>query len=330
MTAFWISCKNDGQGSFPFRCHIAETDCKKSTVDSETALRSINKWNFTTNTVFQTLNPENISFVATRISSSPSTVTKPVCFSELGITESAREIGFASLLLMTLDHISFCILAGGKPAVYWRGGLFFLGSKNEAKKAFFNSWSLFFEPLSFNLEHKEEKIICLGRFLIDRDFLGIRSKMNISNLLKFASRKNISFLNDQNLSFQPTSVLNLKFRAPKVPHIDFEGLILPETRLWVHSLIKRFIKVKKTITEKSELFYKKHLKGYHILGVHIRGTDHIIETDFKKLPKLDLWIKETELIYTTMPSPKKIFVASDNKESLKKFVDYFGENAVSM
>ena len=260
------------------------------------------------------------SFVSTEVASNSSAANfSTVCVSELGITESARKTGFASLLLMTLDHISFCLLAGGKPVVYWRGGLSLIRSKS--KNPLFNSWSLFFEPFSINTEKKATKKICLGRVLHVPDFQSITPRANISHLRSPKS------------SFKTKPVVDLKFRQPRIsnlPHIDFGGVISTYTKLWVNTLLNKFVKVKQPIKKKVETFYHKYLHGYQILGVHTRGTDHIHETELGRLPKLELWGREAEIIFTSMPSPKRIFVASDNMEAVEKFVEHFGRDAVSI
>ena len=266
--------------------------------------------------------PQRYSFIATRAteaSSSAADQSPTACVSELGITEKMDEVAFASLLLMTLDHISFCILAGGKPLVYWRGGLSFMRPK--LKNPLFNSWSLFFEPLSINTEKKTEKTICLGRML---DF---------SDYQRIVPKENTYHRSNTKSSFKPKPVLNLRFRKPVIPnlpYINFEGVISTDTKFWVNSLLKKFVKVKEPIKEKVERFHHKYLHGHHILGVHTRGTDHFLETELRRLPKLELWVREAEMIFSSMPSPKRIFVASDNMEAVEKFVEHFGRDAVSI
>ena len=329
-TVLWCSLTSliDHQTSFSFQ--RLTTDKSDTGNNSKGSVESTSK-KLTMNTVCHPLKNNCASFIATKTASSSSYVTSfvPVCVSELGITESARDVGMASLLLMVLDHISICILAGGKPTVYWRGGLSFLDQ--EVKMPSFNSWELFFEPLSMKAEEKANNVICLGRLMHVQDFLRIEDRDIAPHVINLAAKEIVFLTNHRTLTSKPKPVINLKFRTPKAQssHIDFDGLISLETRLWVHSLIKKFIKVKEPIIQRAEMFYNNYLKGFNILGVHTRGTDHICETDYQRLPKLDLWIKETELIYSSMSSPKKIFVASDNTESLEKFVDHFGKDVVS-
>ena len=68
-----------------------------------------------------------------------------------------------------------------------------------------------------------------------------------------------------------------------------------------------------------------------MLGIHVRGgTDHWMETSEQTLPSLLSWIKRAQSIVETLPRPRKIFIASDNHEVIKKFVIYFGKEMVSV
>lgn len=78
------------------------------------------------------------------------------------------------------------------------------------------------------------------------------------------------------------------------------------------------------------MFYQKYLAGFNVLGIHVRGTDHWLETSEQTLPSLMSWIKKAQSILVTLPRPRKIFIASDNHEVIKKFVTYFGKETVSV
>ncbi|KAL9962940.1 hypothetical protein ACROYT_G032098 [Oculina patagonica] len=53
-----------------------------------------------------------------------------------------------------------------------------------------------------------------------------------------------------------------------------------------------------------------------------------METSERRLPSLMSWVKRARSILETLPRPRKIFVASDNSEVIKKFVIYFGKKSV--
>ena len=75
--------------------------------------------------------------------------------------------------------------------------------------------------------------------------------------------------------------------------------------------------------------YARHLHGYNLLGIHVRGTDHFLETKDFTLPTIKMWIEEARQILALMPTPSKIFIAADNSEVLEAFKKGFGEKKVS-
>ncbi|KAJ7388636.1 hypothetical protein OS493_036489 [Desmophyllum pertusum] len=68
----------------------------------------------------------------------------------------------------------------------------------------------------------------------------------------------------------------------------------------------------------------------HCFGVHVRGTDHWMETSEQRLPPLMSWVERAQSILETLPRPRKIFIASDNNEVIKKFVTYFGKETLQL
>jgi len=115
-----------------------------------------------------------------------------------------------------------------------------------------------------------------------------------------------------------------------VDGFETSKIITTQERLRVNKLIHQYVKPNSRINEKVEIFYQQHLAGFTVLGVHVRGTDHWKETSEKRLPSLMSWVKKAQSILETLPQPRKIFIASDNNEVIKKFVFYFGTEMVSL
>ncbi|XP_028518624.1 uncharacterized protein LOC110251199 isoform X3 [Exaiptasia diaphana] len=138
------------------------------------------------------------------------------------------------------------------------------------------------------------------------------------------SHLNIKRSTDKNV--ERKSLLNLSFRHRDVE--GFEGIISRRVRQYANSLIKQYIKVRPNIQQMVDVFFSKYMKGYHVLAVHIRGTDHGDEMEDGKLPQLMTWIKNAEYHFESLPSPKKIFIASDNSESIRKFISEFGDKVI--
>ena len=93
-------------------------------------------------------------------------------------------------------------------------------------------------------------------------------------------------------------------------------------------LITKYIRPNKIIELRVDEFYRKNMEGFNVVRVHIRGNDHWTEMEEQALPEIDQWINDTQVIFQTLEQPKKIFIASDNDESVQRFVEHFGKNKV--
>lgn len=92
-------------------------------------------------------------------------------------------------------------------------------------------------------------------------------------------------------------------------------------------LIGRYIHPKKHIAQKVDQFFKQHLKGYRIIGVHYRGTDKKTESPrvlYKVVftaiqEQIDAWVSED-------PHVKfKIFIATDEKAFITRARQVWGD-----
>ena len=223
-----------------------------------------------------------------------------VCVVDPALTE-CNVMGFAAFLLQTLDQIMLCIALGSnRPVVYWRSC--YSACSRDPRV---NSWDWYFEPVNRGLESQVERVLC--PVFADQDQEEI-----------FQRRPDLR------------PILNNSFKNhTKVTVFENSEIITREVRLRINTLIKQYVKPNSRITEKVETFYHRHLAGYTILGVHVRGTDHSEETNGHRLPPLMSWVKSAKTIFNTLPYPKKIFIASDNNEVIKKLVTFFGKDAVS-
>ena len=218
------------------------------------------------------------------------------CVVDPAITDCSN-MGLAAFLLETLDHIMLCSVLGSKnPVVFWRA-CHSVCSRNPRV----NSWEWYFEPVNSGLEGQAERVLCP---LYGGDILQIIP--DVKRIL------NNSFKNRTGVEGFRQSVI-----------------ITTQERFRINKLIQQYVKPNSRITEKVRKFYHRHLAGYNVLGVHVRGTDHWIETREQRLPPLMSWVKSAKTIFETLPRPRKIFIASDNDEVIIKFVTFFGKGKVS-
>jgi hypothetical protein len=217
-----------------------------------------------------------------------------VCVVDPGITECGNA-GFAAFLLYTLDHILLCRVLGiNRPTVFWRAC-----NSVCSRDPRVNSWEWYFEPVNRGLESEVENVFCLLR----PDGAPLDVGTTIDN--SFKNRTDIE-------------------------GFELGRIITTRERLRVNKLIHQYVEPNMRIKKQVEMFYQQYLAGFNVLGVHVRGTDHWMETSEKRLPSLMSWVKRAQSILETLPRPRKIFIASDGHEVIKKFVIYFGEETVGI
>jgi len=166
-----------------------------------------------------------------------------------------------------------------------------------------NSWDWYFEPVNRGLELQVERVLCP------------------------VSVGQIGELFQGHPGLRP--ILNNSFKdRTKVAGFEDGDIITSEVRLRINRLIKQYVKPNSRIAEKVDKFYHQYLAGSTVLGVHVRGTDHWLETTEKRLPPMMSWVKSAKTILETLPQPRKIFIASDNDEVIEKFVTILGKEKV--
>ena len=233
---------------------------------------------------------------ATRTNHGKTSPSSAVCAIDPTITDCADGVGFAAFLLSTLDYINRCrALGSDRPVVFWRACN---SACSRDRKV--NSWHWYFEPVNHGLETQVERVLC--PFFKD----------------SYEGNAHLSAILDN--SFKNRSQLE---------GYEDSQIITAKERMRINKLIKQYVKPNSRITDKVSKFYHRYLAGYTVLGVQVRGTDHWMETIEQRLPPLMSWVKSARAILEKLPQPRKIFIASDNDEVIKKFVTFFGNQTVS-
>ena len=247
---------------------------------------------------------------------SDSPLDNVVCVSEPTVLE-CREAGFAALLLATLDHVSYCKMLGiHKVTIQWKNC-----QSSCAKDPQKNSWPAYFETSNVESNLKAKKVLCLGGAIVGR----VLVRESASSLARFNTRQIKQF----NIALRTSSLLDVGFRRRQsLPGYEEGAVITPELRKWAHGLLTKYMRPQKNIQSRVDQFYTSHMRGYSVVGVHVRATDHWAETEDKTLPTMDKWIHGTEAVINTLKEPNKIFLASDNDEIIGRFVEHFGKNKV--
>ena len=249
--------------------------------------------------VLKVLARSNGYLAATRTNFGKDSSHSSVCVVDPAIADCSG-MGFAAFLLLTLDHIMLCRAVGSdRPVVAWRACNSVCSRDRRV-----NSWNWYFQPVNRGLETQAERVLC--PLLVE----------NVGDLFQIFPDLSL--------------ILNNSFKnRSKVAGFADSPIITTKERMRINKLIKQYVKPNSRITEKVSKFYYRYLTGYSVLGVHVRGTDHWMETNEQRLPPLMSWVKSAQAILGTLPQPRKIFIASDNDEVIEKFVTFFGKEMVS-
>ncbi|XP_022786319.1 uncharacterized protein LOC111326573, partial [Stylophora pistillata] len=229
-----------------------------------------------------------------------------VCVVDPGMTECGGS-GFSAFLLFTLDHIMMCRALGiNQQTIFWRG-CNSACSQDTAE----NSWTWYFEPVNEGMESRVENVFCplsLGEENTEEVGGQVSSHVDQADL---------------------TTIIDNSFSDRS----DLEGynesrIITTAERIRVNKLIRQYVKPNYRVREKAELFHRRNMVGFTVLGVQVRATDHWMEAKDHKLPSMTSWVERAQEILKTLRKPRKIFIASDNNEVIQKFVGVFGKETV--
>lgn len=239
-----------------------------------------------------------------------------VCVSEPTVLE-CQEAGFAALLLATLDHVSYCQTLGiRKVTIHWKNCL-----STCAKDPQTNSWPAFFEPLNAGTELSADKVLCLGGIIVGR----VLARESAHSLARLSAQQIKQF----NIVSRQSSLLDVGFtKRRSLPGYEEGAIITSELRKWAYTLITEHLRPQKSILSRVNKFYMDNMRGFSILGVHVRATDHSAEIEDHTLPTMERWIHDAEAVFETLREPKRIFLASDNYEIIVRFGEHFGKNKV--
>ena len=167
-----------------------------------------------------------------------------------------------------------------------------------------NVWNYYFEPINdckieniLQSDYKINDIFMCGEldFNLDNKFL-------IKNLHSYDALKIWSLINTKNL----------------MSH-----------RIEVNETINKYVKLTDDINKKLLNFHDKKFNNCdYVVGVHVRGTDKKTEYPFKELTINDYISKISEIIKINKNKKYKIYIASDNNESIKLIANHFGKDNI--
>ena len=255
-------------------------------------------------------------FFAAITENSDSPFLNAVCVSEPTLLECGSP-GFAALLLATLDHVSYCHMLGiHNVMIQWKNC-----QTSCIKDPQINSWPAYFESLNLDIELNASNVLCLGGL--------IGGRVLASETARTVKRLNPQQIKQFNWASRTNSLLEVGFRKRQsLPGYEEGAIITSELRKWVNKMTAEYVRPQKSIKMQVDHFYNNNMRGFNVLGVHVRGTDHWVEIEEKVLPLIEQWIQDAQAVLERLEEPKKIFLASDNEETIERFEEYFGKNKV--
>lgn len=99
-------------------------------------------------------------------------------------------------------------------------------------------------------------------------------------------------------------------------------------RLNLNRIFNKFIKIKAEILNEAEQFYALKLKGYYVIGVHVRFSAAHAGENPKGTPTLDDYVKEVKNLIIKN-GKVKIFLASDSNYVIERFKKEFSSLLIS-
>ena len=241
------------------------------------------------------------------------------CISEPFINNCYEDgsAGFASLVIITLDHLRFCHRSKGIPTVRWRNC--YGGCKPDAN---IDSFPFYFKPLNIGIENSAKKVLCFGDSIWDfPDYL-------FSNALPTNNVQNVFGQISNKQKFKPVLDFSFRERSGLTDFYAPEDLITSQLRHEMNFILRKYLKVNSKIMMKVNQFYSEFMKDYNVLGIHVRGTDHWSENANFKLPTVRQWIDEADRVLQSLDEPRRIFLASDSHEVVSRFIESFGKEKV--
>lgn len=219
-----------------------------------------------------------------------------------------RDVGLFNLILSVIPHVDWAFSEGRIPIVYYgRGNCYWTPHGYRDRDTV---WEYYFEPVipeypvSSIPPHIRELISLKppvktewGHFVDEYTFVSNSSKAPI----QFSARVK-------------------DYREPS-----------DSLRQWTSAIIRAYVRPRDYIAEKVERFFRERLAGRYVIGVHIRGTDALVDPD-RILKEHNVNFQKYFAIVERLlraQSDSLIFVASDEQSSVDRMRERFGERVIA-
>jgi hypothetical protein len=224
-----------------------------------------------------------------------------------------RDVGLFSLIQQVIAHIPWAFQENRVPVAYFQARTCYWTPNGYQGRD--TVWEYYFEPIV--VAHPASSIPQRIRSIIS---------------LNHPSAFEVGYFADENtfVSAHFGDHPDLKGKALFIPYLlDDPG---DELRQEASAIIRDFVRPRVYIQEKADRFFREHMNGCYIIGVHIRATDAASKEEIRphrhgslQLPK---YVEQIEWLLKTEPEAR-IFVATDAQSSVDFIKEVFGDRVIT-
>jgi hypothetical protein len=222
------------------------------------------------------------------------------------------DVGLFALIHQVVSHIPFALSENRIPIVYYQDRTCYWTPKGYQDRD--TVWEYYFEPL-------------VPAYPVS----SIPPHIRTAICLNYPSYLEAGYFADQH------TFVSSNFGV----HPDLSGktLLLPNgledpdssTRRRASEVLRDYVRPRAYALEKASRFWQENMRGRYAVGVHIRGTDALVDDQFlphrKSSLNLDKYAREIERLLTCRPDAV-IFVATDAQPSADYMKDAFGSKVI--
>lgn len=220
-----------------------------------------------------------------------------------------RDVGLFALVVSVIPHVHLALAAGRIPVVYYgQGTCYWTPNGYEGSDTV---WEYYFEPVVPGYS-----VASLPRLVRET----IRETPPDRRTLGYWIG-DVAFVTSH-----PTAEVRLGPEGPKKP-----GEVGIETRRLASSIVRENIRPRAYLRKKAERFFDEALAGRFVIGVHIRGTDALVDPNridgAGRIPFRG-YFRAIDRLLSAHPDAR-ILVASDAQASIERVRARYGARVVA-
>ena len=234
------------------------------------------------------------------------------------ITE--RDVGLASLFFQVINALNRCEKDElGTPIVYFKNQCVYHNPEGHQNKD--NVWEYYFRPVVETAD-----TLCISE----------QNKSEIANAYEYTEPKKLN--NSRFVKLSGRNKMCCHYGDRKMGHtMVVPPHLVPEVyddghRQRAYEIIERYFHLRPYLSDKIENFWSENLRGAKkVLGVHIRGTDALVNNAERWRKKFDIqnYNNCIKIFIDKYGDDGKVFVASDDAKLFGIVKDEFGASIVA-